>query len=423
MKIIAIISIAFSLLGAFTAKAQSDTITVMHYNLLNYGNYEFDCTSTNNLSTTKNGYMKTIVQHVKPDIVTCNEMGVSSSYQTDLLNNAFNTDGVNYYSSVALTYFNGANIKNAFYYNNLKFGYHSKRTIYTTPRQTDIVRLYYKAYNLSQTQDTCYINFVVVHLHSTDTVSRKQATETIMTQLGMAYHNSGNYILSGDLNLDASSETTYKNLLNWSNASIRFFDPVNQPGTWASNYSFRQYHTQSTHNGTTACAASGGLDDRFDFILASSNIMNGTNHCKYITSSYKTIGQDGNHYNKTLLDAPTNNSAPSAVINALYNMSDHLPVMLKLHIDQDNVSDIDIRNQDKIDFNFVNPAEEFLTILSGNADQFEYCELISIIGKSVKRINLNESSQVYIGDIANGIYFIKVKTKSNQIVVKRIIKQ
>ncbi len=71
------------------------------------------------------------------------------------------------------------------------------------------------------------------------------------------------------------------------------------------------------------------MDDRFDFIMVSEDIKDGNNEIQYLSNSYETIGQDGNHYNDALIDG-TNNSAPSNVITALYEMSDHLPVSMEV---------------------------------------------------------------------------------------------
>jgi hypothetical protein len=74
------------------------------------------------------------------------------------------------------------------------------------------------------------------------------------------------------------------------------------------------------------------MDDRFDFILASADIMQGNKGAEYIPESYKALGQDGKHFNRSIDDSPQNNSVPSGVLSALAEMSDHLPVVMKLKI-------------------------------------------------------------------------------------------
>ena len=70
------------------------------------------------------------------------------------------------------------------------------------------------------------------------------------------------------------------------------------------------YHTQSTHSENTGCAASGGMDDRFDFILISKNIKQGSKGVKYLSDAYWAVGQDGKHFNESINSSPTNTSVP-----------------------------------------------------------------------------------------------------------------
>jgi len=49
----------------------------------------------------------------------------------------------------------------------------------------------------------------------------------------------------------------------------------------------------------------------------------------YLANSYDAIGNDGNHFNSSLIASPVNSQYPDSVVKALYYMSDHLPVTLK----------------------------------------------------------------------------------------------
>lgn len=108
-------------------------------------------------------------------------------------------------------------------------------------------------------------------------------------------------------------------------------DPINMPGNWNNNSSFASIHTQSTRSGENLdCGSQGGSDDRFDQILVSPNVMNGTDSLRYLTNSYIAVGNDGSHFNTSLISAPTNTMYPDSVVRALYYMSDHLPVAMKV---------------------------------------------------------------------------------------------
>ena len=59
--------------GVLPLRAQQSTITVMQYNLLQYGNYASgyaDCYETNNNTQEKDEAIRTILDYVNPDILT-----------------------------------------------------------------------------------------------------------------------------------------------------------------------------------------------------------------------------------------------------------------------------------------------------------------------------------------------------------------
>ena len=75
-------------LGLFIISIQlnaQDTIKVMQYNLLYYGQTSSYCTTANNNETAKNGYLKTIIKYVKPDIFTVNEIAPNSTKHQSLI--------------------------------------------------------------------------------------------------------------------------------------------------------------------------------------------------------------------------------------------------------------------------------------------------------------------------------------------------
>ncbi|HOI86779.1 MAG TPA: hypothetical protein PLV51_02855 [Lentimicrobium sp.] len=310
-----------------------DTLTIMHYNILNYGNYSSYCTSANNNHEVKDGYLRTIIAHTQPHIFTVNEVSQYDFYHTRLLNNVLNHD-VDYYRRAAITNIAGSSIINGFFYDSRKFVLHSQSIPQSYVRDINLYRLYYRSSSLAA-GDTTWINCIVAHLKassgSTNAAARASMTSAVMTWL-RTNALPGNYLIMGDFNLYTSSEEAYQNLINPINANqaFRFYDPVDTPGNWSNNYAYAGVHTQSVSSSGNGCQASGGLDDRFDFILASGSIMNGTEGIRYLEGSYEAIGQDGNHFNKSINDYPSNVSVPSAVLNALASNSDHLPVVMKV---------------------------------------------------------------------------------------------
>ena len=96
------ITLLISLIISFSALfAQNDTLKVMQYNLLNYGNNTSYCTTTNNNINDKNSYIRTILTAYYPDIFTVCEMGKSSSLPSDFVQNVLNINGTNYWMTRA----------------------------------------------------------------------------------------------------------------------------------------------------------------------------------------------------------------------------------------------------------------------------------------------------------------------------------
>src|SRR6056297_355135 len=87
-----------AILFVFTAEAQ-ETIKLMQYNLLNYGHNTSYCDQTNNEIDAKTNNIKTIIDHVMPDILVVNEMDNDLSDVIKLQGSALNVNSRDYYQS------------------------------------------------------------------------------------------------------------------------------------------------------------------------------------------------------------------------------------------------------------------------------------------------------------------------------------
>ncbi len=315
-KIIAVC--LFGIVG-ITAFAQ-DTITVMTYNLLNFPAQ----------NPTRYNDLEEIIQYVKPDLFICSEI-TSSAGVTSLLNNSFNVGPINYYDHA--NWVDGPDTDNMCYFNTNKLTLHSQNQIPTALRDIS----HYKLYSCGLT-DTIWYDVFSVHLKASQgiTNANDRLAECVqLTNYIATLPTNTNIIVAGDFNFygaNPSVEPAWNQLTVASSQQLK--DPINMVGEWHANVSYKNIHTQSTRSSTNSgcCGGStGGLDDRFDFILINNNLKNGIEGAQYVTGSYKTIGNDGNHFNKSIIESPTNSSVPSAVNMALFNMSDHLPVMMKVY--------------------------------------------------------------------------------------------
>jgi hypothetical protein len=320
-------------LKLFFISAFADTLTLMHYNLLNYGNFTDYCTLYNNPPEAKTTHLKTIIDYYLPDILAVNEIGTDPFYQDKILNEVLNASGRNGYSRAQATNLAGSDIINMLYYRADKFGLERQEVIATLPRDINAYRLYYRP--VVPAGDTIFLWVITAHLKAGSSGADKQQ-RGIMAQAVADFINTNNItdacMLTGDLNLQNATEAAWQTLAASSNTSVPFTDPTGMEGNWHSNPVFASVHTQSTHINSNGCAAGGGIDDRFDFILVSPGMLEADAPVAYIDDSYVTAGQDGQRFDGSVLDPP-NFSAPQAVLQAIYQFSDHMPVTVKLGIE------------------------------------------------------------------------------------------
>ena len=322
---------------AWPAKAQ-DTLTVMQYNLLEYGNYNSgfaDCYETNNNTQRKDECIRTLVDYVKPDIFTVCEFGATSALQNDFLRHNLNINGANYWQSDNIINYAGSNIINHIFFDSRKLGLSKHVALRTNPRDTDFYELYLKTPNLAA-GDTIKLVCIVVHPKAGQGY---EASRCAQMQIAMDYLNQhyphDNALIMGDFNMYGASESGYRLLTQtYSNPEVCFVDPVGSAGIgeWNNNNQYAAYHTQSTRSYSEECFSGGGLDDRFDFILMADEIKFSYNHLRYVNNSYHAIGNDGHHFNQSV-DQGTNTAVPAEVAEALFDGSDHLPVTMKIAVD------------------------------------------------------------------------------------------
>jgi len=286
--------------------AFGQSFRLMQYNILNYPSSD---------TTIQNGYLRTTLSSVKPDILVAEEM--KSIYSVNgILNNILNSFG-NYKAG---TFIDGYDSDNALFYNDSLFSFVSNTAIKTALRDINQFKLI-----LKPTGDTIIVYAAHLKASSGDDNEAKRAAEvanlrTVTNKLS----SSANYFVVGDFNLYSSFEAAYQNLLDQTSTGY-FLDPINKPGTWHDNSAFASIHTQSPRKEALSDGgSSGGMDDRFDFILVSQAVMD-TGGITYISGTYTVVGNDGKHLNQSVNVQP-NTAVSVDVANALYYGSDHLPV-------------------------------------------------------------------------------------------------
>lgn len=314
----------------FTAVAQTDTLTLVAYNLLNFPNGRDDC-GTNTVVPDRADTLRKILSFTRPDIFVACEIQTEEGADS-ILTRSLNSFGAGNYAQADFHMnSNGSDLHNSMYYNSTKLTLQWQDYIETSSRDIDHYVLYANDPNLGVYFDTTFIEVYMCHLKAgtgaTNENERALQTEALMDYIALRPSNR-NHIVCGDLNVYRSTEACYQTLTSGPNA---LQDPIAAPGNWNNNASFAAIHTQSTRlSGNYDCGATGGSDDRFDQILVSANMITGSDSLRYLPNSYKAIGNDGNHFNASLISSPSNTDYPDSVVRALFYMSDHMPVRMQM---------------------------------------------------------------------------------------------
>ena len=166
-----------------------DSIRLVTYNLLNYPD----------ANPARISYLKVIMQYAKPDILLVNELN-NETGANEVLVNALNTDGINYYSRAQ---FNNYDIQNnLLYYDTRKVGLLLSDTIDASPRPIYYFKVYLKDWDLTQTQDTTYLHLFSVHLKALASYDEKryEATKKLRTFIDTEL-NGEHIFVGGDFNV------------------------------------------------------------------------------------------------------------------------------------------------------------------------------------------------------------------------------
>ncbi len=337
------------------ARAQKDTLRVMAYNVLNYGEYPL-CQGPNGLY---HAYLDTIVQYTNPDVISLEKMGSIKTGPTDfsysaaisfgdsILKFALNAAYPGRYAYCPFTNAAASSDMSILFYNQNKLGYVALLCSYVNITDFNTYKLYYKDPNLATTHDTTFLYFTVNHDQSGSSNDAVRGAQIVgeMQQIKTHFSHLANHINMGDFNTRSTSETCYQTLVAPADTNYRFYDPPFTPDnklTYPANYdanpnAYSAYLTTSTRSSASvpnSCGTSGGAKGWYDHIFISPWILNNTNYVKYIPNSYRTIGNDGHRLSISINNNSTtvNTAAPASVINSLFQMSNKYPVMADLEV-------------------------------------------------------------------------------------------
>ncbi|MBD3637421.1 MAG: T9SS type A sorting domain-containing protein [Crocinitomicaceae bacterium] len=385
--------LALAIFPALSSHAQNtDTISVMAYNLLNFPQ----------VNSSRIADLKTIVQESLPDILMVCEL-TSGTGANAILSNALNQNGITYYNKA--NYVTGPDTQNMLYYNDDKLELLEQNEITTNLRDINEYVLYYESDDIATTSDTTFFYIYVCHLKASQGYESERDAEALAMKNYMATRpNLENVLVGGDFNLYGSSEPAWGTILY--GAGVTLVDPIDLPGEWHADWGYQDYHTQSTRTQSFDGGSTGGMDDRFDFIFMSPDLMNWGNQAKMIDGTYWAYGQDGNHYNDELIAPPTNTTLPWTVIQALYDMSDHLPVYAEIEVQRSFNSITDPTNRFTAYYNPNNSSIHFRC--EDENLQLGNIVIYDLSGNEVMKFTSLESSSVLdVSWLEKGMYILR----------------
>lgn len=319
--------LAIAVLLSISVSSQT-TVKVMSYNVLNFPTGDIP---------NREDTLKSIVNFVEPDLLLLQELKTEAGLN-DIAAVSFEDFEDTYAASTFIPQVSNPNtswpLQQGIVYNTRVFGLAEETVVTSTYRDFNRYKLFFNDIELSTGADTTFLYVYVTHLKSSQGEENEQLrlemVEDFVEHLATVPSDIM-VLLGGDFNVYTSDEPAYQLLLD-ANNPIQFLDPIDAPGNWhSSSYPFKQVLTQSTRaNQIFNDGAGGGLDDRFDFVLASANLFDSASPIQYVQDSYEALGNNGDCYNGDILDCMPNDQVPDDIMTALYYMSDHLPVVFDL---------------------------------------------------------------------------------------------
>ncbi|MCB1059673.1 MAG: T9SS type A sorting domain-containing protein [Calditrichaeota bacterium] len=406
--IYAVAALQMCIVGLTSAQ---DTIRCMTYNGLN-----FSGSSTDRLDE-----LQVVMRSAMPDVLVMQEI-IDQSAVNNILNQVFRPMDPDWQ---AANFINGPDTDNACFYLSSRVTLVSQRQISTTLR--DFSEYVLTSAALGEQVFRMYSGHLKASDGADNAERRRQEAEVLRGQLDQLPDNSL-FMFCGDFNLYTSFEPAYQLLLALGdNPQGRLLDPINRPGAWNNSVSFADIHTQSPRTTSFGGGATGGMDDRFDFILASAAWMD-TTGSYLLPSTYKAYGNDGQHFNLAINNG-TNTAVPDSVADALHDFSDHLPVLVDVVL-RDETSPVTplppVAESPLLLHCFPNPFNSRITIDVGTSSLAGELRVFDVLGRTVSLVPIPQYGiQLHSLDFtsqASGTYFVVLR-RGSEAVTNRIILQ
>jgi FlgD Ig-like domain len=295
---------------------------IVDWNILNYPGPS---------GPSRDPYFRTVLGPVGADVVVTEET-TSQAGVNEFLTSVLNTLEPGQWAAPA--FIDGNDTDCSLFYKPSKYQYLGEWAFYPNPaNQLRYVHVY-RLKPVGYTSDQAEFRIYALHLKASSgsaNVAQRGAEAAGLRDSLNAMPPGTHALVMGDYNVynTGSVEPAITNLVQSGANNIgQLYDPLglDQVVPWQDNLALATVWTQSPCQTGATCAsgaATGGIDDRFDLILASHPFGDGQG-LDIIPGTYISIGNDGLHHNVAITDPPTIPEG-AAYATALILTSDHLP--------------------------------------------------------------------------------------------------
>lgn len=392
-----IVFLFFALLFTQLSFGQSE-IKAMFYNLLDFSSAP---------PTNRAEILNSILSTYHPDLFMVCEVESQNDAQK-ILNESFLYTSEEIAQSPFLFNSSGASlIHQLVYYNSEKF-----TLKYTDQIETNVRSINHYSFVLN-TNSKIELEVFVAHFKASIGSENERLFEAQQfVDYIQNFPEEANILLAGDFNMYSSSEPGYQVLLNGTNA-FNMIDPIDESGDWNNNVSFAGIHTQSTRISNEefeGFGAGGGLDDRFDIMLISEVMSSKANTISYVEDSYKAWGNNSNCYNNNINNSDCDGEFGLELRELLYQMSDHLPVVMNLAISDEFLSKPSYNIANSVTFISGNIVSQNLNLKFSPELLFSRSKIYNILGQEVFNFTVsNTNESIDTSTLSSGLYYLKVE--------------
>ncbi len=391
IRTVATLALVSMLWGATSHAA--DTVRVCTYNLLKFSQANEDG---------RLPQFRRILETIRPHVIVCQEVIDGTTVPL------FISDVLTWGSYGSTPFIDGPDSDHLVFFDQTKFDLVGTRIIPTELRNILEVTLALRPHD-NTIADTVVI--YSVHLKASDNSSDAAQRGREINNVLKSMSAQRNVIIAGDFNIYGTSEVAYT-ALTGPTAPRKFVDPIG--ANWRRNAAeFASIYTQATRlTNISGCGGGvdGGIDDRFDYILVSTELSP-----RLISNSYTVFGNDGRiRFNKSI-DDPVNTKVSADIAQALKCASDHLPVYTDIVLGDQEASIATGAEDSPLSVQWQAP---YLT-LRGVQENVLY-SVYTVNGKHIANVRSRyATARVMLGALSSGTYIVSGGTTSVRFVVAR----